>query len=138
METEIPREQLIEAAREVRKHAYAPYSSFRVGAAVLDESGRIHAGCNVENASYGLTNCAERVAIGRAIAEGARGIQALAVVSSGAVTPCGACRQVIAEFGSDCDVLIVDADSNAVSEIAFATLLPQAFGGNDLGKTKRS
>ena len=100
MTATLPRQKLLAAARAVRARAHAPYSRFRVGAAVLDERGRIHAGCNVENASYGLTVCAERNAIAAAVAAGARRILAVAVVSSDAVTPCGACRQVIAQLAS--------------------------------------
>jgi cytidine deaminase len=92
---------LLEAAREVRRRAHAPYSAFAVGAAVRDERGRIHVGCNVENASYGLTVCAERNAVAAAVAGGARHIRAAAVVSAARppASPCGACRQVLAELG---------------------------------------
>ena len=93
-------EELMKAARDARQYAYAPYSEFAVGAAVLGESGRIYTGCNIENASYGLSNCAERTAIFKAISEGERCLAALAVVADtpGPVSPCGACRQVILEF----------------------------------------
>ena len=93
-------EPLVEAAWAAREHAYAPYSNFPVGAALLVEDGRIFAGCNVENLSYGLTNCAERVAIGAAVAAGARGFLAVVVVAETKepISPCGACRQVLAEF----------------------------------------
>ncbi len=93
-------EALVELAKKARAHAYAPYSGFAVGAAVLAADGRVFVGCNIENASYGLTNCAERTAIFSAVAAGAREIRALAVVADGALpcSPCGACRQVIAEF----------------------------------------
>ena len=101
MANEIPWEKLLAEAWEVRERAHAPYSKFHVGAALLAADGRIFTGCNVENLSYGLTNCAERVAIGSAIAAGAREIVALAVVAdtNEPISPCGACRQVMAEFG---------------------------------------
>jgi cytidine deaminase len=91
---------LVEAAREVRERAYAPYSRFKVGAAVQAASGRIYAGCNIENASYGLTTCAERNAIAQAVASGERSILACAIAVAGRpCPPCGACRQVLTEFG---------------------------------------
>ncbi len=101
METEIPWDQLLSSAWETRGRAHAPYSNFHVGAALLAADGRIFTGCNVENLSFGLTICAERVAIGSAIAAGAREFLALAVVAdtNEPISPCGACRQVMAEFG---------------------------------------
>jgi cytidine deaminase len=117
-------------ARDAARHAYAPYSSFPVGAAVLVDDGRIHAGANVENASYGLAMCAERTAIFQAVARGARRIRAVAVYTptKTATTPCGACRQVIAEFGAD--VLVVCFADGAAAEQRYSIdeLLPQAFG----------
>ena len=91
--------KLIAAAKAAQRNAHAPYSKFRVGAALLTRSGKVYTGVNVENASYGLTNCAERVAVGKAVSEGHRQFQAIAVVApSTALSPCGACRQVLAEF----------------------------------------
>jgi cytidine deaminase len=123
------RAALVEAARAIRRRAHAPYSKFKVGAAVRDERGRIHVGCNVENASYGLTVCAERNAVAAAVAAGARRIRAVAV-SSGArppASPCGACRQVLAELGgSDTEVLIAGA-TGAASRTTLGALLPRAF-----------
>ena len=119
------------AARAVRGKAHAPYSRFRVGAAVLDETGRIHVGCNVENASYGLTICAERNAVAAAIAAGARTVRAVAVVTGtrppGA--PCGACRQVLVEFAEDATPVWLAPPSGARSiiEHRLGDLLPAAF-----------
>lgn len=123
--------QLIRKATEARQWAYAPYSKFRVGAALLSADGRIFPGCNVENASYGLTLCAERAAVAAAVAEGRRQFKAIAIVGGGRnpASPCGACLQVLAEFcGPDC--LIILAPSGRTS--AFITfrlkdLLPKTF-----------
>ncbi len=102
--------ELIEAARAAMKNAYAPYSRFKVGAALQTDRGKIFTGCNVENASYGLTLCAERVALVRAVAEGARRFRSLAVASSGRkpVAPCGACLQMLSEFAPNLSILLVD------------------------------
>lgn len=118
---------LIAAAQQVRQRAYAPYSQFRVGAALLGKSGRIYVGCNIENASFGLTVCAERVAIFSAVASGEREFIALVVVGKDAhVFPCGACRQVLAEFCDDLPILIVgEGDSRA--EAKLSELLPHTF-----------
>src|SRR4051794_18230299 len=101
--------RLEKAARAAVKSCYAPYSKFRVGAAVLGGSGKIYAGCNVENASYGLCNCAERTAIFTAVAAGERAIRAVAVFTPtpGLTMPCGACRQVINEFGPEAQVISI-------------------------------
>jgi cytidine deaminase len=104
-------EQLIDAAIGIRKNAYAPYSKFLVGAAVLTEDGTIITGTNVENASYGLAICAERIAAGAAVAAGHRKIQAVAVATEGGASPCGACRQFLAEFGHNMAVLLVDVSN---------------------------
>ena len=119
---------LIEAAWEAREMAYAPYSKFQVGAALLAKDGRIFLGCNVENISYGLTNCAERVAIGAAIAAGVREFVAVAVVADTGVpiSPCGACRQVLAEFGVP---KILLANRSECIEFTLAELLPRALSG---------
>jgi cytidine deaminase len=103
------RDELIQAAFNAQKHAYAPYSNFHVGAAIRTASGKIYEGCNVENASFGLTNCAERVAAGTAVAAGDREFTAIAVVSRGGVSPCGACRQVLAEFNPNLPIIMVDS-----------------------------
>ena len=120
-------EALVELAKKARAHAYAPYSGFAVGAAVLAADGRVFVGCNIENASYGLTNCAERTAIFSAVAAGAREIRALAVAADGALpcSPCGACRQVIAEFAVERIILANLKGSRRV--VTKEELLPFAF-----------
>lgn len=122
---------LIDAARQARQRAYAPYSSFSVGAALRVHSGRVFTGCNVENASYGLTICAERVAVVKAISEGECDFEAIAIVSQGGVMPCGACRQVLAEFNSNLRVIMVDLEGNK-REFCLSELLPEAFLPGDL------
>jgi cytidine deaminase len=119
-------QDLIRQAIEARKRAYVPYSSFPVGAALLTRSGKIYTGCNVENASYGLTVCAERVAIWKAISEGETKFEALAVATNIGGSPCGACRQVMAEFAPGMAVLIADLSGN-VTLLSAADLLPLAF-----------
>lgn len=129
-----PRDALIAAARAVRDHAHAPYSLFAVGAAVLDEAGRIHAGCNVENAAYPQGWCAETSAIAAMVAAGGRRILAVAVcaVAAGPVTPCGGCRQRIREFAADdCPVYVADAQ-RLVGEYTLGHLLPCSFGPDQL------
>jgi cytidine deaminase len=122
------RQALIDAALSARRMAYAPYSNFLVGAAVLTEAGPIHIGCNIENASYGLTICAERVALVGAVAAGNRALTAMAVATIGGATPCGACRQFAAEFRADLPILLVDADHpDRVLETNLAELLPSQF-----------
>jgi cytidine deaminase len=128
------RSKLIAMAQEARLKAYAPYSNYQVGAALVTPSGKFFAGCNVENAAYPTGLCAERVAIFKAISEGERKFAALAVVTSNGGTPCGACRQVMAEFGLDMIVLIADAEGRLHQETSVAELLPGAFGPGDLGK----
>jgi cytidine deaminase len=128
------REQLIAASCQVRDRAYVPYSRFRVGAALLSDDGRIFTGVNVENASYGLTVCAERNAIGRMVTDGAQCIVAIAVCTDNGVTPCGACRQVLSEFvdhESDVPVWIIDGRGD-VRETSLAALLPDSFGARHL------
>lgn len=126
--TTAERSELIRLACEARTQAHAPYSKFLVGAALLTESGEIVCGCNVENASYGLTICAERVAFAAAIAAGHRRFQALALATSGGRTPCGACRQFAAEFCEDLPILLIDSDQpDRVSETTLCELLPGRF-----------
>ncbi len=123
--------ELIAAAAAVRERAYAPYSRFLVGAALRAADGTIFAGCNVENASYGLTICAERNAIAQAIAAGTRDFTAVAVVSENGVTPCGACRQVLVEFGPEMMVIVVDMRGRR-RIYTLAELLLDAFGPKHL------
>ena len=113
----------------MRQHAHAPYSRFRVGAAVLDERGRIHVGCNVENASYGLTVCAERNAVAAAVAAGARAIRAVAVVTASRppASPCGACRQVLAELAAPETPILLAAPRGPALSHTLAALLPHSF-----------
>jgi len=122
-------QRLLQAARRAMKHAYAPYSQFKVGAAMLTSKGKVFTGCNVENASYGLSNCAERTAIFAAIAQSGPGldIRAIAVVNDQGVpcSPCGACRQVIYEFGPDATVYFQSA--KGWKEKHITELLPEGF-----------
>lgn len=119
---------LIEKALEARANAYAPYSVYRVGAAILDEEGRIHVGVNVENISFGLTVCAERNAVGAMAAAGGREIKAVAVATKDGGTPCGACRQVLAEFAADpARVLVMGKGDSQQWEATLAELLPGGF-----------
>jgi cytidine deaminase len=121
-------QQLIDAAIAIQKNAYAPYSKFLVGAAVLTEDGTIVTGTNVENASYGLTICAERIAAGAAVAAGHRKITAVAVATAGAASPCGACRQFLAEFGGAMKIYQVDANNpTRITETSLDVLLPEQF-----------
>ncbi len=123
--------KLLAEAKRVRDFAYCPYSKFAVGAAVLGASGEIYGGCNVENAAYSVTNCAERTAIYNAVSAGEKDILALAVVteSSPPATPCGACRQVVAEFRIP-HILIANL-AGEVKEMTLSELLPDAFSGED-------
>ncbi|ETS91701.1 MULTISPECIES: cytidine deaminase [Veillonella] len=122
---------LIKRAKEARLKSYSPYSHFAVGAAVLCDDGTIFSGCNVENASYGLTNCAERTAIFKAVSEGYKKFKALAVVadSAGPCAPCGACRQVIAEF--EIQTIIMSNMSDTINIVASSKLLPFSFSLSD-------
>ncbi len=124
---------LIEKASAVRRMAYAPYSDFLVGAALLDDQGVVHSGCNVENASYGLSVCAERHAVAAAVADGSRRFQALVVMTDVCPpgSPCGACRQVLTEFG-DFPIMLVNPGGERV-ETSVGELLPMAFRPEDLG-----
>ena len=131
-------QRLEKAARQAAANSYSPYSKFKVGAAVLGGSGKIYAGCNVENASYGLCSCAERTAIFSAIAAGERQIDAVVVYTPtpDPTLPCGACRQVIHEFGPAATVISI-GKGRARIETTLETLLPAAFGPGDLLRGKR-
>jgi cytidine deaminase len=124
---------LVAAARAVLTHAHAPYSRFRVGAALEAEDGRVFVGANVENASYGLTNCAERVALGAAVAAGVRRFRRLVVATEvdPPAAPCGACRQALAEFGLE--ILVEAVGAAQVRRWRLGDLLPDPFGPADLG-----
>lgn len=126
------RQRLIEAAVEVRRWAYAPYSHYAVGAALLTESGKIYEGVNIENAAYPTTMCAERVAVFKAVSEGEYAFIAIAVATSNGGTPCGSCRQVMAEFGVDTLVIIANAQGEIIQETTVNDLLPGAFLPGDL------
>jgi cytidine deaminase len=122
------RTSLIQAALQVREQAYAKYSRFAVGAALLAADGRVFVGCNVENVSYGLTICAERSAVFAAVAAGQRQFNLLAIASEGGVTPCGACRQVLAEFAPELPILLIDvARPSEIVEVNLRELLPGPF-----------
>jgi len=131
--TGVPWEQLRQVAEEARARAYAPYSRFEVGAALLTDDGRIFAGANVENASYGLSLCAERSAVAAAVAAGVRRFAAIVIVAPGPapVTPCGMCRQVLSEFAPDLAVRSYTPEGGLL-ETNVAALLPDAFGPGHL------
>ena len=125
-------------AREAKRNSYSPYSRFRVGAAVLTTDGRIFTGCNIENSSYGLTTCAERTALFKAVSEGERSFAAIAIASDEDTftPPCGACRQVIFELAGNVDVILTKKNGTYRIE-KMAELLPHPFDGKNLKKTER-
>jgi len=124
---------LVAAALEVRKNAHAPFSKFQVGAALEDETGRVHTGCNVENATYGLTLCAERVAVFKAISEGARKFRRIAVVADTDILtpPCGACRQILWEFCGNIDIILANPRGKTET-LHLKDLCPRAFDASYL------
>ena len=130
--TKQQRDELVARAVAVRRHAYAPYSKYAVGAALLGQSGAVYEGVNVENAAYPSSICAERSAVFSAVSSGERDYAAVAVASENGGSPCGACRQVLAEFGLDITVLLVDAQGTIVLETTVGELLPEAFGPEHL------
>ncbi len=119
-------DQLIASAAAARERAYAPYSKFKVGAALKGKSGRVYTGCNVENAAYGPSMCAERTAVFKAVSEGEREFEAIAVVTENGASPCGSCRQVMMEFAPDMVVIIADIQGRARSTTV-RDLLPDGF-----------
>lgn len=125
-------EKLIKEAAVAQKMAYAPYSHYAVGAALLTDDGDIYSGANVENAVFPLTMCAERVAVFEAVSQGKKTFQAIAVVTQNGGTPCGSCRQVLAEFGLETIVLIADTAGNLLNSYTVGELLPESFGKADL------
>jgi len=126
------RQSLIELANEVRRAAYVPYSKYRVGAALRTGSGRVYTGVNIENAAYPQTICAERVAVFKAVSDGERQLEVIAVATDNGGSPCGACRQVLAEFGLDTIVLIANGKGVLVKEMTVKDLLPEAFTPSQL------
>jgi cytidine deaminase len=130
--TEEERRALIDLANEARRRAYAPYSHYPVGAALRTKTGRIFTGVNVENAAYPTGICAERVAVFKAVSEGEREFDVIAVVTPNGGSPCGSCRQVLAEFGLETLVVIADGEGRVLSESTVAGLLPGAFMPSDL------
>lgn len=130
--------ELVETARRAKRRAFAPYSHFHVGAALLSGNGRIYSGCNVEISTYALTICAERTAIFKAISEGERNFKAIAVVSDDPdfTPPCGACRQVLMDLAGNIDFLMVNAKGR-IKVLTMKTLLPHAFGRKNLTRTKQ-
>jgi cytidine deaminase len=125
------RKQLMAAARAARGNAYAPYSHYAVGAALQTVDGKVYAGANVENASYPVGLCAERVALFSAVAAGERKFTAIAVVTEDGAAPCGACRQALVEFGREIEVILADEKGEIREVITLDRLLPMAFGGKE-------
>lgn len=121
------RKQLIELAAHARRWSYSPYSHYAVGAALLTHSGKIYDGVNIENSAYPTTICAERVAVFKAVSEGERNFEAIAVVTANGGSPCGSCRQVLAEFGLDTVVIVADQEGNVTMEMTVGEMLPGAF-----------
>lgn len=125
---------MLRTALEARDRAYAPYSRYAVGAALLSVNGALYSGCNIENAAYPVTICAERVAVFKAVSEGQREHLAIAVVTEDGGSPCGSCRQVLAEFGLDTIVILADGQGNVRLETDVRELLPNAFTPANLQK----
>ena len=129
----MPHTDLIQAALDAREQSVAPYSKFNVGAALLTAGGEIISGANVESASYGLSCCAERVALFKALTDGHHIFQALAIASPGGAAPCGACRQLIVEYTEDAEILLIDSNApENPKSTRISKLLPDSFTGEDL------
>lgn len=127
-------QSLIDLANEARRRAYAPYSKYRVGAALRTKTGRVFTGVNVENAAYPASICAERTAVFKAVSEGEREFEVISVVTDTGGSPCGACRQVLSEFGLDTIVLIANGKGQLLKQATVGELLPEAFTGQHLEK----
>lgn len=125
---------LIQKAIEGQQNSYSPYSQYRVGAAVLTKSGKIYTGCNIENASYGLANCADRTAVFKAVSEGDKDLIAIAIVTRDGGMPCGACRQVLNEFNPNMIIITLDETGTIRNQTTLDQLLPNAFGPANLNK----
>jgi cytidine deaminase len=132
--TQQEKQALVELANTARQHAYVPYSNYRVGSSLRTKSGRIFTGVNIENAAYPQTMCAERVAIFKAVSEGETDFEAITVVTDNGGSPCGGCRQVMAEFGLDTIVVMADGKGNIIKEMTVKELLPEAFTPENLEK----
>ncbi len=130
--------ELLKLAEQAKENAYVPYSKFKVGAALLTKSGKIYTGCNIENASYGASNCAERTAIFKAVSEGETEFEKIAVASSSydQTWPCGICRQVMVEFSKELIVVLGDTKSNKIYEYTIDELLHHSFSGLDIKEEK--
>jgi cytidine deaminase len=126
------RQELVGVAKNARKWAYAPYSNYHVGAALLTVSGRVYDGVNVENAAYPTTMCAERIAVFKAVSEGEKEFDAIAVVTKQGGMPCGSCRQVLSEFGLDTVIIVANEEGHIIQEVRLEKLLPHSFGPEDL------
>ena len=126
------KQELIQVAKQARQWAYAPYSNYRVGAALLTASGRIYDGVNIENAAFPVTICAERVAVFKAISNGEHEFAAIAVVTRNGGMPCGSCRQVMAEFAPDLAIIVADETGQVTGETTLTELLPHAFRPDSL------
>ena len=132
--TQQEKQALIDLATIARQRAYAPYSNYPVGSSLRTKTGRIYTGVNVENAAYPQTMCAERVAIFKAVSEGEKEFEVITVVTDNGGSPCGGCRQVMAEFGLDTIVLMADGNGRIIKETTVKELLPEAFTPDHLGK----
>ena len=132
--TKQEKQSLIDLANEARRRAYAPYSHYAVGAALRMKNGHLYTGVNIENADYPTTICAERVAVFKAVSEGEREFDVIAVATDNGGSPCGSCRQVLAEFGLDTLVLIADGRGRLIKQTSVKELLPEAFTPSDLSR----
>ena len=136
--TKHEKQALIDLANTARQRAYVPYSNYPVGSSLRTKTGRIYTGVNVENAAYPQTMCAERVAIFKAVSEGEKDFEVITVVTDNGGSPCGGCRQVMAEFGLDTIVLMADGNGKLIKETMVRELLPEAFTPNHLNKQANS